>query len=186
MRKIIEPSEKKYRKQIIIGAVLILIMVLSILGYSLESHQSADSNSEKITYNGFEFIGQNDLWLTTYEDNNLAFLYNPKEVNMPGNVRKISSYYNKPVYIYSENSEAEAEIARNLYPFVQRVQKGCIEGEICKDDSPVKNCTDNLIVIKEQNKSGVIQDNNCILIYGQNEDLLKNTDGFLFKTLGIS
>jgi len=184
MRPITE-KEKKYNKQIAVGLVLIALMVLSVLGYSLGSQQ-AGTNPEKIIYNGFEFIEQNGLWFTTFENNNLAFLYSPKEVQTNIDLKKISSYYNKPVYIYSENNEAEIEAARNLYPFVQRIQKSCIEGQICSDNSPVKNCTDNLIVILEKDQSEIIQDKNCVYIYGKDEDLLKNTDAFLFKAFGIS
>ena len=100
----------------------------------------------------------------------------------------LGSYKNKPLYIFSEDSEAELEIYRNLFyqnQIVQRFQEACPEGEKCEKNIPTKTCDDNFIIIKENEKSEIIQEKNCVFIRGEVGNLTKSSDEFLFKILGI-
>jgi hypothetical protein len=192
MRRIIsqeEENKKKRRNQFFIGGVLILVMVASTLGYAFTREQSGTTSNEKIIYNGLEFDKTGNLWNTSIGNLQLSFLYNPQEtVKINSVLNPLGNYSNKPLYIYSDNSEAGIEIYRNLFyqnQIVQRVQNACFEGENCSDNSPIKTCQDNLIIIKESNSTGIRQQDNCVFIEGNAENLTRLSDSFLFKLTGI-
>jgi len=192
MRKILSKEEeaKRTRKnQFFIGGAMILIMVASSLGYAFSREPTATSNSDKIIYNGFEFTKQSGFWNLNKGNYQFFFRYNPKEtekINPALNL--LESYSGKPLYIYSENDEAAAEIYRNLFyqnQIVERGQSACLEGEKCKDNSPIKTCESNFIIIKESNSTGIKQQQNCVFIEGNMGNLTKLSDSFLFKIIGV-
>lgn len=182
MRKLVSKHEKeksKRRNQIILGVILVFVMVVSTLGFGFGGR---GGSSNKITYNGVEFVEQNSLWTA----GNFVFKYNPNQVSDIGFIMKtIYDYQGLPLYIYSEHPEAELEIYTNLNQIAQRVQRACIEGEECIGDLPMKTCSDNFIIIKENINNSITQEDNCIYIIGAEEELVKLADQFLFKILGI-
>jgi len=190
MRKITskyKEEKKRKRNGIIIGLILVGIMVLSILGYSFLGEEK-NNNTEKIIYNNFEFENVNGFWTTKINGIPFAFKYNPTQINETESNLTSLDYYNKPLYISSENKEAESEIYRNLFyqnQIVQRMQYACLEGEVCEGDFPVKTCEDNFVIIKEANESKIIQKDNCVFIEGKQEDLTKISDEFLYRIFGI-
>lgn len=191
MRKIISKAEEQKKRrvnQLIIGGILILVMVLSVLGYSFGGNDE-DNKKEKIIYRGFEFTKQNGFWALNRENLQFSFLYNPNEVaEINAILNPMSNYFDKPLYVYSESAEAETEIYRNLFydnQIVQRAQNACPENEKCAGDLPVKTCSDNFIIIREKDNSEIKQEDNCVFIYGKKEDLSKLSDSFLFKIIGI-
>lgn len=190
IRKIISKTEedkKRKKNQLMIGGILILVMVLSVLGYSFEGND--ENENEKIVYNSFKFIKQNGIWILNTENFQFSFKYNPKEVKaITEGLNLLDSYLGKPLYIYSENSEAEGEIYKNLFYYnqiVERAQEACPENEECEADLPVKTCADNLVIIKKSEETIIKQEGNCVFIEGKEEDLMKLTDSFLFKIIGI-
>jgi len=191
MRKIISKYEKRKKdriKQLVVGGFLVFIMLFSILGYAFGAFRGKENEDiTKINYNGFEFTNQNGFWLLNLGDLNFIFKYNPNEVEkIYSELKYLDNYYNKPLYISSETNEAEFEIYKNLDQVVQRMQPACLEEE-CDDDEnlAVKNCTDNFIIVKKSNISEITQEDNCVFIYGSQENLTRITDEFLFKILGI-
>ncbi len=189
MRKISSKySEEKRQKrnQLIIGVILILVMFGSVFGIIVGSFGEEDNT--KVKYNGFEFIKQNERWLLNIGDFQFVFRYNPNEVEeieTNSSLNYLNSYYNKPLYLSSENSEAVSEIYINLEQVIQRVQSACLEGEVCEGDLPVKDCTSNFILIRESNSDSITQEENCVFIYGSQENLTKVSDEFLFQIIGI-
>ena len=69
--------------------------------------------------------------------------------------------------------------------FAERIQKACPEGKKCSSDLPAKTCADNFIIIEEGNSSAIRQDNGCVYIRGAKDELVKISDEFLFRILGI-
>src|SRR4030043_218564 len=191
MRKIISKAEedkKKRRNQFIVGGGLILVMFLSILGYS--TMKDKKENNEKIIYNEIEFTKESGLWIAEIGNFQFSFKYNPEEIEKTNSqLNSLNSYYEKPLYIYSEDTGAETEIYRNLFYYnqiVQRIQNPCLEEdkEKCGENLPIKNCEDNFIIIRESNNTEIKQQENCVFIEGKKEDLTKLSDGFLFKITG--
>ncbi len=187
MRKITskrKEEKKKKRNQLIVGLALVLILFASIFGYSFSR---SNSEENKITYNGYEFIEKNGFWIVEIENSEFSFRYNPNEIEtIDSELKSINNYYDKPLYISSDDIESSSEIYRNLESIIQRMQLACLDGEVCEDEElPVKTCEDNFITIKEADATEIVQDNNCVFIRGKLEDLAKITDGFLLKIIGI-
>ena len=189
MKRLISKGERERkikRKQIIIGVSLTFLMILSVLGFALQgSMGNPDENSsDKVVYNNLEFRYINGFWMI----GDFAFKYNPEQVPEIGfDLRDFTFYQGFPVYIYSENDEAETEARMNLGLIAERVQGACIneEGIECHEELPMKTCEDNFIIIKENNVSSIMQENNCVYIEGPEEELVKLVDQFLFKILGV-
>ena len=192
MRKIIskEKAEKKRRRnQLLVGTILILVMVFSLLGYSLNSN--GQSGTVTVDYNGFRFTqdSSTNLWDMNKGNLNFSFEYNPYEIYKTNStLNSIDSYSGKPLYISSDSSDAETEIYRNLFylnPIAERVQDACVAGEPCSGNFPVKTCSDNFIIIRENSSTGITQQNNCVFINGPAENLSRMSDSFLLKIIGI-
>lgn len=165
-----------------------MVLVLSTIGYSLNSGETNPTQS--INYNGITFTkdSSSGLWDTQIGNLKIDIIYNPfgtEKIN--SSLNPLGSYQNKPLYIYSESTDAATEIYRNLFnqnQIVQRVQEACIEGGKCNPNAPMKNCTDNFIIIKEDNSSSIKQQDNCVFIEGKSENLTELSDSFLLKIIG--
>ncbi len=191
-----EKEKEKRRNQTIIGLVLVVIMLLSTIGYAfLNRHGTINSNSKILKYNGIEFKSVGTMWQFEIQGRQFLTKYNPKEIeniSIPFIV-SLNEYYNKPLYFVSENTIAIKELAVNLNPFLLRWQSDvCLEGGECANEEfIVKNCSEkniNIIVIKELedlNESLIYKDDNCIFIKGDYDENIKASDALLFKILGI-
>lgn len=178
--------EKRQRKnQFIIGGILIVIMLGSTFGIIVNSF-GEKNNTEKVNYNGYGFTNQNDYWTTTIGNYEFVFKYNPTQVEkINSSVRYLNSYSGLPAYISSEDYNSEVEIYRNLGNIVERFQGACLNETGCKENLPIKDCSNNFIIIRESNESKVYQNESCVFIEGKKENLTEITDEFLFKILSI-
>lgn len=193
MRKIESEDQRKKRQrrnQWIIGIVLIVVMLGSTFGIIVDSF--GKQKSQKIIFNGVEFQQSNGLWFSQKNGFNLISFYNPFQTeNISSAVKGIANYQNKPLYIYSESREAEIEVYRNLAPqsnaIVERIQQACPQGENCSIEIPLKDCTNNFIIIKysKTNQTILAQKDSCVLIESTPEKVLETTDEYLFKLFGI-
>jgi hypothetical protein len=185
-----DKDRKKKRNQLIVGLILIFVMLGSTVGYAFSSFtKSSDSEKSELKYNNYEFVKQNSFWMLTIGNFNFAFKYNPKEIeNLSLNIENLSyvnSYNGKPLYVYSENSEAKLEIYQNFQNIVERMQSACYEKSKCQEDWPLKDCTNNFVIIQEGSSNKIEQKQNCVFIEGKKEDLTKLTDEFLYKIIGV-
>jgi len=189
MRKILNKKQQKSKErfnQILVGIVLIFLMMLSIMGYSLIGRESTTKKQEKIVYNGFKFSKVNNFWVLEEGEMQFIFKYNPEQVEkIDSEVNYLDFYYNQPLYISSENAEATSEIYNNLGDLVLRMQNACLTEEGCEEDLPIKGCDSNFIIIRESNITTINQNESCVFIEGNKEDLVSLTDEFLFKVFGI-
>ena len=195
MRKIISKEKyekKRKRNQLIVGGMLIFIMLFGILGYGFQGADEEKNND--FEYNGFKFIEQNVFWKLNIGNYNFIFKHTPLEtenLSIQADVKPLNNYYGYPLYIYSENKEVETEIYQNLYQVVQRVQFACPDKNetdfepTCEESLPIKDCSNNLIIIREDENVLLRQQNNCVFIQGPREDLIKVSEEFLFKILGV-
>ncbi len=191
MRKIIPKhveDKKTRRNQILIGVSLIALMLISTIGYSFQyffGGESTQTNQQEIDYKGFKFTQQNGLWVLNLNIGNFIFSNNPNDVKkINGSINNLESYYDKKLYIYSENIGAESEIRVNMAQFVESIERACLENMECDSDATIKTCDENFIIIKSGNES-IRQDKNCIFIEGENEGLVNLVDSFLLKILKI-
>lgn len=188
MQKIIsreEKARKEKRNQAILGIILVGIMVLSTAGYALFSKEKKDV--KKLEYKGLNFVLQEDnLWHTNIQNYDFATTYNPEETeNITGFLTlNIQSYVGKPLYFsYDSERIGIVEIARNLERFAERINSACLDD--CKENYPVKNCSENIIIIKDLNETLIRQEDNCVYIFAKGEDVTRASDAFVFKILGL-
>ena len=180
-------AKKQQRNSLILGIGLVVLMLLSIVGYSLVSRSAESSSNEGIVFRGFEFNKVNNLWVTKINDLQFVFRNDPREViSIEEQINYANAYSGQPLYISSEHEESTAEIYTNLNQIAERTQKACFENETCEEDLPSKDCTSNFIVIKEANETSIVQNASCVFIQGERDNLLNITDGFLLRTLGIT
>jgi len=172
------------RNNIILGVVMIGLLTLSSLGYSLMSADSKRSNS--VSENGFDFVRDGGMWKMRVEDRVFGFQNLPSEaldvdVNISGN---LGMYNGNPVYFVNPG-EGSGEILRNIGDYILRYQEACLNGSDvkCEGNLPVKDCSFNLIIFESGNESRVYGRDNCVFIVG---DVLKGSDAFLYKILGVN
>jgi hypothetical protein len=178
--------EKRRRKnQWIIGGILILLMLGSTFGIIVDSFGTKNTTG-KVEYNGYKFVDESGFWTTTIGSYKFIFTYNPEQVErIPTTVNYLTGYAGTPLYISSEDYVAEVEIYRNLGSIVQRFQGACLNETNCPDNWPIKDCSNNFIIIKVANESKIYQDQKCVFIEGKQENLTQMTDEFLFWITGI-
>lgn len=188
MRKIETQEQREKREgrnKLILSIVLIGIMALSTLGYSFFQADRGDTRIIKYDNIKFELM-QDGFWHAIFNNVEYTFSYNPKETeNITFKISaKLADYENQPLYFSNEGEiEGEQEIARNIEKFTSRTQRACID-EKCGVDLPVKKCTeDNIIIVKNSNDTSIRQEDRCIYIYGNSQEIVKASDAFLFYIL---
>ncbi len=193
MRKLTSKKEmerKSKRNQYLLGIALVVIMFGSVFGVIVGSFNS-ETKKEKIIYNGYEFIEQNNYYLLTLGEVDFYFAEDPNEIFLLEKevslTKTLSSLIGQPIYISSIDYSPSREIYQNIAPYAERIQFACLEDEICEDENfPIKTCEDNLIIIKEAEQNKIYEKNNCIFVEGKKEDLTKLTDELLFNLIGLN
>lgn len=174
-----------------IGFVLILLMVMSVLGYGLLSSsriESQDSDSQ-VEYNSYVFTSVGGLWRFQIESQEHATSYNPKETeDIEVAEASLEDYYNKPLYFVSGNPDALNEFMYNIRRYASRAQEVCLQGELCAGDFVEKNCSSNIIMFKTNEdfeKVQILREDNCLFIEGKSEEMARASDRIVFKLLGV-
>jgi len=181
-----EQEKKKKRNQLILGGILIIVMFMSVLGYGFSDETPGSTNTDKVNYNGYEFVNQNGAWQLNLGDFQFVFKNNPNQVpSIAGDVKPLSDYSGKPLYVSTENINAEFELYQVFNSVILRHQYACLDGKGCNQDYPVKNCTENFVILNEDEITNITRQDNCIFISGPEENLTAIVDEFLFKTIGI-
>lgn len=191
MRKILGRKDNSKRNQLILGIGLVLLMLVSTAGYAINGRDNKNT-IEKIEYNNVEFVrDSSEYWKFNVQGNNFVTLFNPEElqdIDFNGNL-VLSDLQNKPLYFVGGSNEPIAEIARNMERFVLRIQNACINKEDCEGDLPLKNCSeDNVVVISEKLEQGeekIYSQGNCIFIEANFANQTKYADKLIYDLLNI-
>jgi len=185
-------DKKKKRNQMLIGLALIVLMGLSVLGYSFMDQ--AEEDSESVEYNGLTFTAGSGYWFFNKQNSDFMTIYNPYETeNISFNTNlTLSDYSGKQLYFAGYAGEAYIEIARNFIQFLLKSpqKEVCLSGYniTCSDDAPIKNCSeDNVIIIKEpeNNQENIYQEGTCVFINADYINQTKHADAFIFSVLEI-
>ena len=186
VRELIE--QKRKQNNMILGAILIGIMILSTVGYSFYHEEKDNSNTgaNTISYNGFEFVKSQDYWLLQINDKTFYFQNLPNETQEIdiGMNKDIADFVNKPLYLSSQGAGAQ-EILLNLQGYVLRSQLACVEDEKCENNFPEKNCSNNFIIFQNKEFNKIVEEENCIYIIYKTEDEVKMGDAFVYRVLGV-
>jgi len=176
---------KETRNRRVIVIIIAVVMILSTLGYSLGG--LGKGSKTKIEHKGVVFELQEDGWHFTLSGIDFVTMYNPLESeNVSSPIfRSANDYAGKPLY-YSDDSSIEGiqEIAKNLDKIITRIQPTCMTANCT--EFVRKNCTsDNVMIIRQGNETFINQKENCIFIYAMPGEMIRASDKFLFKILGI-
>jgi len=186
-----EKERKQKRNQLTIGLILIFVMILSTAGYAFDS-----GKQEKKIYQGITFIkGEDGSWASQKLSISTKFLpYEVKETN--GSVLISSQMIDREKFYFSALSSDELvaanEVVKNL--FIQKTQQVCVDNEENKpgcENLPIKSCYDqnftSLIFVFRLNDTSINMEKkeNCIFFNGNNENLIKAADKFIFNINNI-
>lgn len=189
-------ERKRKRNQIIIGVILITLMLFSTAGYALLNRSSGNLQNtgidESINYKGIEFtrtgINFNSDWVFQAQGGSFITRHIPNEVTNISfsTISNIGRYVDQPLYIVG-SGPGVSEVARNLQPYSLRLQNACISEEDCEEGLPVKECSDNIIIVREpeDDLEYIYEEENCIYIIANLENQIRYADKFLFELLGI-
>jgi len=174
--KTAEEIEKRRKRNVMIGSMLmLLILIISSLGYAFMGRDSENSKSNSKTYyNG-------DKWAVDAGGAVLLFSHPPENVSdvIVDTNLTLNDYYQRTLYIVSEDNLIGSEISLSLGKYVSRVQNACYGN--CTYDYPEKDCNDNLIIHNSSGSGRIYQENNCIFVDGN----LMELDAFLYKVFGL-
>ncbi|PIN88760.1 hypothetical protein COU61_03565 [Candidatus Pacearchaeota archaeon CG10_big_fil_rev_8_21_14_0_10_35_13] len=190
-----EKERKDKRNKVILGTILVFLMLMSTAGYAFFSgDQEINTSGEILEYKGVEFVKDQISNYWDYEINGYQFrtAYNPEEVSGIKNdmILTLADYQDKPFYYYfdneSEGQEAIGEIYNNLNYFILRAQGVCLKGTECNNELPIKSCSeDKIIIIKYEEELGVKQEEGCVTITGPQGEILKSSDSYIYKMMGL-
>jgi hypothetical protein len=175
-------DKRQKRNQMIVGLILVFVMFSSVLGFAFTSfsytgeNNADNSQQNSMNYNGFEFIEQNGFWNLNKDGINYIFSYNPNQVpRINSEIKDLENYQDNILYLQSRDVIVKSEIKVNLLQFTNGIEN-------IEESVENINCEFNSIIIKEGERT-ITQDNNCVFIEGNSEELLQLTDEFLFKLL---
>ncbi len=192
---------------------IIIAIFAGIYGvYHWSRPQAPVTKQYEETYNGFVFELVDGVWVTQWRGTNaiyeLAFRYHPSDLeevpvtygdsitfnNLRGNPPKIYVTFDPlgPNESFSYITFANSELSRNFVDFMQtNVSVKCTrqhesvcpnEGDIVRCDS--NNDTDKAIVFFDYSPGPeVIAKNNCVILRGEGEEIIKATERFLYGNI---
>jgi len=173
-----ESKVKKYGV-IGIGLFLISIMVLSVL-------QGGNDSEEKVEYHGYKFVKVDDGWITYKNNNQIFIITNPESLEdikiddvYFGNVKKI--YVSYKDYI---------PINFKFIPFPIKPILATYDEEVSvRENIPIKDCgnadKDTVVIIIQEGVPVSRFDQNCLIIQGDEKDLIKVVDKIILNLYGI-
>jgi len=195
MKKIIskfEQKKKEKRKQLVLGIILVGLMVFSTIAYSFMDNSSSSDNLEsELSYNGVEFSLKEEYYIGEKYNNQILLSKNPNDLkeNVLINLsNSLESYSGKPLYLSSEDYLSSFIINQNfgvLNSIAQRMQLACYSEGNCPESYPIKDCSNNLIVIGYSNQSSITSFENCVFISGPEEEVSDLTNLFILKIFEI-
>lgn len=181
----------KMNKKIILPLFLASIMILSIIGFSLNSTQSDTSS---IKYNGYSFKQTEQGWITFIGNNPILISQNPNNLNeilLPDITLQEINSANKIYFTFNP----EDNIQSNLYYFDANIRTrlknfilSCTVDIGSCSNLPLKTCKDadsssRIIQVSLANQSSITYENNCLLIQGQKQELPSLIDAVILKLL---
>ncbi len=196
---------KKKKNQMIIGLFIAFLMIFSVVGYALLSGYQGQEQGQE-TYNDHIFTKTQEGWKTQVSIENQAFIittaYLPQElenISMQG-TPLLDSFRFKTLYIIANDAserQAASSFYTNLNKIALRIQLACSEEEseteFClENELPIKSCNDatfetTIIEIKESEteEASITYKNNCIIIEGKGNELVKAAEKTIFVVFGI-
>lgn len=193
-----EERERKARKRnLIFGIMIAVVMIAGTIGWAITSREEQTQKK----YGNFKFQKIENYWVTYVKIHNQNFpvstTFLPQEVeHIKSNNVYLEKIYGKTVYFVAiKNSELQAaqELAINFYYFAKRMQLACQEKDANESfclEKPIKSCDEAeaeelVIVLEEKPEAEIIAEGNCIMISGNETEIIKAADKVIFLVFGI-
>lgn len=176
-------ERRKKRNTLILSIFMLFILVGGTAGYAFITSPGSDKGLQTPdSQDGSEiadFVG--NRWVVNADGLDLPFTNSPESV-VDINVEisaTTTSYIGRPLYLVSENTAVNSEIATVMTNYASRIQAACYGP--CETDLPEKDCSENLIIWRDSPENRVYQEDNCVFIEGD----LRAVDSFLYNVLGV-
>lgn len=177
-------EQKRKRNTLILSIFMLFILVGGTAGYAFitspgSSNPTANPSGSQDGSDLADFIG--GRWVVNADGLEFSLANSPESVSDIPVEQSMStfSYIGKPLYIDSDNTAINSELATVLTNYASRIQTACYGP--CDKDLPEKDCTDNLIIWRDNPQNRVYQEENCIFIEGD----LRAVDAFLYNLIGL-
>lgn len=157
------------------------MLVLSSIGYAFLSNPNAGTDtSGQINDGTVRQVG--DRWIFGATGREISLANSPQDVaNVSVTLTEsLNAYVQEPIFFDVENQGILTEVATPLQPYASRMQEACYGS--CERDLPEKDCTERLIIFRENETNSVRQDAKCIFIQGD----MRAADAYIYKLFGIS
>jgi len=189
--------------------IVLVVVVAIFLGFALFLGflSKGPPPPDQVEYNGFIFTEIQGSWMTQWQNNNkiyeLSLRHNPTELQdviITGEIN-LSLFNQQEMYVtFDPNKEQElkfvalaaGEMGLNLKRALLRepvftCTTNETDAESCFDVPPV-TCDDTdkaVFLIDATGETLVTMDNNCVILTGEGEELLRATDRLLYLFYGI-
>lgn len=156
------------------------MLVLSSIGYAFLSNPNVGTQTTSQKNSGVVQVG--DRWVFGESGSEISLTYSPEEVenvsvSFFGN---LNDYVQEPLFLDIENPGILNEIASPLQQYASRMQEACYGN--CSRDLPEKDCTENIIIFKENTVQSVRQQERCVFVEGD----MRAADAFIYNLFSIS
>jgi len=179
-----EQKRKTRRNQFILVGIVTFLLLGSVFGLIAGSVPSKNKNSFD-TYKGYKLSTNGVFYNLTAANHVFYFSNNPNSINITYNITSlpnVTNYAYGPLYLDSKASIPSQELYNTFSNFAQRIQFACYKNSTCNDpELPIKDCSNNLIIIKTSKENKIYTKDNCVFIEGKPQDLNQLTDIFILK-----
>jgi hypothetical protein len=208
-----EPSESGDTKKLLFMIVIIIgVFAFSLGGFKVFDKITGASVSvageqvpieDTYTYNDFEFIKADGLWWTYIQGQGrtikVPLHFGPREVeHIPLTGNLLNEFYKgKEIYIAIDPNItnkyytlAISELSMNIAKGIGRTPEGsCTENDEICDERTIVNCENTqgkpVIELRVEEVAAVTLKGTCILVTGQEYELVKATDRLLLDWYGV-
>jgi hypothetical protein len=197
VKKFKEKREKKQsrKKQIFLALFIVAIMSLSILGFLM-----GESDSNKVKYGNYTFIGTNQGWQLTINKQNLFFQYVPQnvgDINISSDIAtvlKVTPEIDITSDASDRNNQSIALLDYELQKASIQTRKFYVRSGFTTNVTGVntilrcENSTGSLpiIYIKTGNETRIYYNGVCIVMEARSgQEFLRLKDRILYTILGV-
>ncbi|MBU4501041.1 MAG: hypothetical protein KKA79_00495 [Nanoarchaeota archaeon] len=192
-KQIVEKKKKFFTKQKTLaygmGGFIILLMVASGL------NMWKGDTTETYDYNGLKFTKTEEgFWIAYKGEQQIALTYNPEDletITFPQNIATMN-YFQK-IYISTDDLKGNG---RAMDYFKRKITITNMKPFACTEDNegcaelPLKSCedttqTEGVVIFKRAEETKITYSNNCLVMEGASENLIKAIDKLYFILTGI-
>lgn len=199
-----QKEARETRNKTLIGLFIVIIMVLSAVGYVMWGRESPEEqNSGAKTYNNHTFAQIEQGWLTetsvSGETIQIVTSYFPDELeNTTLDSRPfLSDFMGKKIYVIANSIDerhAATDFAYSLQNIVEKMQLACSPEEenetFCLENNlPIRSCGNaddsTAVIFIDENATASGFSDGCLTISGKGSDLTKAADKAIFAIFKI-